>query len=105
VDVLKELTWFYVIDDQHRSLKVQQYGQRAVVRDLFSIYMGAGASQGHEELGTFPISQQEQMHDVATEKDQVRLVADLISSMTERQLMVTHRKLTGIEPGSITDLM
>jgi hypothetical protein len=25
--------------------------------------------------------------------------------MTERQLLLTHRKLTGIELGSITDLM
>jgi hypothetical protein len=32
------------------------------------------------------------------------VVADLISSMTERQLLMTHRKLTGIELGSITDL-
>jgi dGTP triphosphohydrolase len=35
----------------------------------------------------------------------VRVVADLISSMTEDQLMLTHHKLFGIELGSITDLI
>jgi dGTP triphosphohydrolase len=35
VDVLKELTWFYVIDN--RSIKTQQHGQRMVVKNLFTI--------------------------------------------------------------------
>lgn len=103
VDVLKELTWFYVIDE--RSLKVQQHGQRKVVRDLFSTYMQASEDGDRDALGIFPVSQQEQMQDAATREERVRLVADLISSMTERQLMTTHRKLTGTEPGSITDLI
>jgi len=103
VDVLKELTWFYVIDD--RSLKVQQHGQRKVVRDLFGTYMQASEDEDRATLGIFPVSQQEEMQNASTREERVRLVADLISSMTERQLMITHRKLTGIEPGSITDLM
>jgi dGTPase len=103
VDVLKELTWFYVIDD--RSLKVQQHGQRKVVRDLFGTYMQASEDEDRATLGIFPVSQQEEMQNAGTREERVRLVADLISSMTERQLMITHRKLTGIEPGSITDLM
>ena len=103
VDVLKELTWFYVIDD--RSLKVQQHGQRKVVRDLFSTYMQASDDGDRDTLGIFPVSQQEQMQNAATREERVRLVADLISSMTERQLMTTHRKLTGTEPGSIMDLI
>jgi dGTPase len=103
VDVLKELTWFYVIDD--RSLKVQQHGQRKVVRELFDIYMQASEDEDRDTLGIFPVSQQEQMQNAATQEERVRIVADLISSMTERQLMITHRKLTGTEPGSITDLI
>jgi dGTPase len=103
VDVLKELTWFYVIAD--RSLKVQQHGQRKVVRDLFDTYMQASEDEDRATLGIFPVSQQEEMQNASTQEERVRMVADLISSMTERQLMITHRKLTGIEPGSITDLM
>jgi dGTP triphosphohydrolase len=40
-----------------------------------------------------------------TEEGRVRIVADLISSMTEQQMIMTHRKLTDIELGSITDLI
>jgi dGTP triphosphohydrolase len=56
----------------------------------------------------FPTSQQEQLEllaDETIEDGRVRIVADLISSMTEQQMMVTHRKLTGVELGSITDLI
>jgi hypothetical protein len=42
---------------------------------------------------------------VETNAQQVRVVADLISLMTEQQLIMTHRKLTGIELGSIADLV
>jgi dGTP triphosphohydrolase len=103
VGVLKELTWFYVIEG--RSLKVQQHGQRKVVQDLFGTYMQASEDGDRDTLGIFPVSQQEQMENAATGEVRVRLIADLISSVTERQLMITHRKLTGTEPGSITDLV
>jgi hypothetical protein len=52
-----------------------------------------------------PVSQHDERQEAATREERVRLVADLISSMTERQLMTTHRKLTGTEPGSISDLI
>jgi dGTPase len=103
VDVLKELTWFYEIDN--RSIKTQQHGQRMVVKNLFKIYLHAGASENSDVRGILPESQKEQLRRAGTEKEHVRIVADLISSMTEQQLMMTHRRLTGIELGSITDLI
>jgi dGTPase len=103
VDVLKELTWFYVIDN--RSIKTQQHGQRMVVKNLFKIYLNAGVSEYSDVRGILPESQKEQLGRAETKEQQVRVVADLISSMTEQQLMMTHRKLTGIELGSITDLI
>jgi dGTPase len=103
VDVLKELTWFYVIDN--RSIKTQQHGQRMVVKNLFKIYLHAGASEDSDVRGILPESQKEQLRRAGTKEERVRIVADLISSMTEQQLMMTHRKLTGIELGSITDLI
>jgi dGTPase len=103
VDVLKELTWFYVIDN--RSIKTQQHGQRMVVKNLFKIYLEAGVSEDSGVRGILPESQQDQLRQAETKEQQVRVVADLISSMTEQQLMMTHRKLTGIELGSITDLI
>ena len=106
VDVLKELTWFYVIDN--RALKTQQHGQRRVVRDLFKIYLDADVSDDADERGILPLSQQKQLERLAEEdiqQERVRIVADLISSMTEQQMLVTYRKLTGIELGSTTDLI
>jgi len=102
-DVLKKLTWFYVI--HNRSIKTQQHGQRMVVRNLFKIYLDAGVSEDSDVRGILPESQKEQLRQAETKEQQVRVVADLISSMTEQQLMMTHRKLTGIELGSVTDLM
>ena len=106
VDILKQLTWFYVIDN--RALKTQQHGQRRVVRELFKIYLDASVSDDADARGVLPTSQQEQLEllaDETIEDGRVRIVADLISSMTEQQMMVTHRKLTGVELGSITDLI
>jgi dGTP triphosphohydrolase len=44
------------------------------------------------------------LDDSPDEAARARAVANLISSMTERQLLMTHKRLAGIEPGSITDL-
>lgn len=107
VDVLKQLTWRYVIDD--RSLKTQQHGQRRVVEELFGMYWQAATSENglskEERLGIMPEAYQKRMDAAENEDEIVRLIADVISSMTERQLLVTHKKLTGIELGSITDLL
>jgi dGTPase len=103
VDVLKELTWFYVI--HNRAIKTQQYGQRKVVKDLFEVYFEATKNEDDDVHGILPASQQEHLRRSDTHEERVRVVADLISSMTEDQLMLTHHKLFGIELGSITDLI
>lgn len=103
VNVLKQLTWFYVIDN--RTLKTQQHGQRQVIRDLFNIYLEASRSDDPDQQGILPTAERELIEESPSKQERVRLVADLISSMTEAQLTVAHRKLTGIEPGSITDLL
>lgn len=103
VEVLKQLTWLYVIDN--RAIKIQQHGQRRVVKDLFEIYFEATGSSDSDLQGVLPESHLERLEDTPDETTRARVVADLISSMTERQLLVTHRKLAGIDLGSITDLM
>lgn len=103
VDVLKELTWFYVIDN--RSIKTQQHGQRRVVKELFEVYLDATMCEDDDRRGILPASQQEHLKGANTTEGRVRVVADLISSMTEQQLMMTHHKLFGVELGSITDLI
>jgi dGTPase len=109
VEILKQLTWYYVIDD--RAVKTQQHGQRAVVRELFDIYFKTTGSSDRDLRGILPegsleeLGRMEQHEDRPDEVTRARIVADIISSMTERQLLLTHRKLTGIELGSITDLI
>lgn len=109
VEVLKQLTWCYVIDD--RAVKTQQHGQRKVVRELFRIYFAATGSSKDAHRGILPegsIEQLDQLKSAGNAPDKAsraRVVSDIISSMTERQLLLTHRKLTGIELGSMTDLL
>lgn len=103
VEVLKQLTWFYVINS--RSIKSQQYGQREVVSRLFKIYLEATGSSDADLIGMIPEEHREQLGEDPDERTRARVVADLISSMTERQLLITHRKLSGVELGSITDLI
>jgi dGTPase len=102
--MLKELTWRYVI--QNPALETQQYGQRRVIRDLFNIFADAAVSRGSpKNLGIFPVGYQEQLAATAGEQERIRLVTDLIASMTEQQAFIMHRRLTGIAPGSITDIL
>jgi dGTPase len=103
VEVLKQLTWFYVIENP--AIKLQQQGQRKVVRDLFRAYYRATDSSDRDLGGIFPESHRHLLDDAPDKGGRARVIADLISSMTERQLLMIHRKLTGIELGSITDLM
>lgn len=103
VEVLKQLTWFYVIDN--RAIKVQQQGQRRVVRDLFKSYFLATKASDSDLRGILPESYADLLDDEPDKAKRARIVADLISSMTERQLLMIHKRLTGIELGSITDLM
>jgi len=56
-------------------------------------------------LGIIPGAYQKRIDAAESEAEVVRSIADVISSMTERQLLVTHKKLSGIELGSITDLL
>jgi dGTPase len=101
VDILKQLTRFYVITNP--ALETQQYGQRRVVRDLFSIYKDALDS--NDDISVFPLSHREDIEAANGDEEAIRIVADLISSMTEPQLLRTHQRLIGIAPGSVTDVI
>jgi dGTP triphosphohydrolase len=100
VTVLKGLTWHYVIDS--RSLTAQRFGQRSLVRSLFAILCDAASSKG--DWHVFPEIYQEALELVHPEQDQVlRIVADVIASMTEPQLIGLHQRLTGSSLGSALD--
>ncbi len=102
VDLLKALMQYYVFHNP--ALVTQQFGQRRVIRELFEIYYAA-AKPGSKEKALVPYPFREALETITDTDDQARarLVADLITSMTEQQALLLHKRLTGIEPGSVRD--
>jgi dGTPase len=80
VAMLKELTWEYVITNP--ALTTQQIGQRRVIQGLFTTYMDAASSSSQQTI--FPAIYQDYLREVGDDRHrQARIVADLISSLTE----------------------
>ncbi len=91
VEVLKQFIWEYVIDN--RDLADLQSGQRLAIQTLFNRLLSA-AKKGQTHL--FPPSFRNQAEACKDKKAKVRLVADCISSMTEREVMRFYRRLNGL---------
>lgn len=103
VAVLKDLTTFYVIESP--SVLAQRYGQRRIVGTLFGIYYDAAIQKRREDWAIFPMIFRERLNliDHDDRKQIKRLIADLISSMSEGQLLDAFAKLTGQTQGSVVD--
>ena len=99
VTMLKALTWYYVIES--RSLVAQRFGQRRLIRALFAILLDAAVSK--EDWHVFPAIYQELLADADDDADRVRLVADLIASMSEAHVTTLYQRLTGLTAGSAID--
>lgn len=102
VEVLQSLTWAYVV--KSAALTTQQYGEGRIVSELFDIYWDAIL---HNSFGIFPPRLQQEVQEVADGKvsllEAPRFVADTIASMTEREAIKVHRRLTGVALGSLSD--
>jgi len=96
VNVLKGLTWYYVIDSQ--SLSSQRFGQRALIRSLFKALSEAAFDE--RSWSVFPGFYQETLRRGAATDQKVRLVADFIAAMSEIQAVEMHQRLTGAALGS-----
>lgn len=109
ISVLKELTRVYVIDSP--AVQAQRHGQRTIVRTLFDIYLTEATKPAlslaarKRCLQIFPLLYQERIEPIPPDdiRRLKRIVADLIASMAENQIVDTYRKLTGHTQGSITD--
>jgi dGTPase len=99
VTMLKALTWHYVIGS--RSLATQRFGQRALIRSLFDVFHGATARP--TDWSIFPDFYRNQLLALPDDAARTRLVADLIASMTETQVVDLHHRLTGASLGSALD--
>lgn len=99
VDLLKQFTWHYIILD--RDLALPQAGQRKAVRTVFRKLLLAARRQ---DLHFFPPIVRESLDwshvadgimGVKNNWD-VRLVADYIAGMTEKELMRVFRTMQGV---------
>jgi dGTPase len=107
LDVLKQLTWFYVIDDP--SLTTSQQGQRRVVGELFDELMAWVRRVWNvpKERRRLPVPLLNLVLSIRDDKDalraaanndqrlQSRTVADYISTLTEAQALNLHQRLIG----------
>ena len=100
--IFKQLLWYYVIDGA--ALASQQYGQRRIVSELFSIFHG---ELGSPSLGVFPMGYRERLEELResgrsdTKEDRARIVADLIAGMTEQEAVAMYHRLTGVSLGTV----
>lgn len=97
VRLLKHMARRYVIGLP--ALSAQQYGQKRVVKDLFDIFIEAGQSG---KLDILPARLRYIWHDHANDGPP-RLAADCIATLTENEALQLHRRLMGIESGSVLD--
>lgn len=98
VDVLKDLTWVYVV--RRPSLAVMQAGRRHIIESLHGWYLDA-ARGGDERL--FPPAYRSRLHDANNDRAKSRLVNDLIAGLTEEAAHALYRRMSGVEPGSVID--
>lgn len=107
VDILKRLTWYYVINNP--SLATQQQGYRTIVRELYHVYFDAGCDTSEKGWFMFPVASREQLQSVhATTSVErtasvIRIVADFIAGLTEAQALDLYKRATGLVVGSIFD--
>lgn len=96
VTVLKQLTWFYVIN--RPSLSIIQQGQTQVVRSLYEMYRQALADG---DLHLLPPLFAERVDPKKGKTHEERVVIDLIAGMTETRAAEIYRQKTGITSGSV----
>lgn len=97
--MLKQLTWHFVI--RNPALASQQYGKAKVVRELFEIFLEVAESG--KWLDILPMRCRESL--AADKEEPARLIADVVSSLSDREALTIHRRLVGAQPGSVLEDM
>lgn len=106
VNFLKSLTRRYVI--LNPSLSAQQYGQRKIIKSLFEYLLDIVSD--NKKKTVLPVRWQEFVAKIENDKIEgdksnlrLRLVADIISEMTEQEAIRMDKRLSGDEPGSVLE--
>jgi dGTPase len=110
VNVLKGLMTFYVYESP--ALVAQQYGQRQIIKGLFKILRDAAKNKKPATSKIFPplyderlktIKKTEETNPSEASTERIRLVMDVIASMTEQQAIAFHQRLSGAMSGLLSD--
>jgi dGTPase len=100
LDLLKELTWTYVIESP--ALAAQQEGQRTIVERLFEYYLDAATNCPH----ALPAWTRRSLDtNGANHEQRVRAASDTVAALSETQATAIYARVTGIQAGSIHDLL
>lgn len=91
VDLLQEVTHYYVIN--HPRLVSVREGQREMLRKLFEIYVEVLDQKRNQAL--LPQATRDRLR---SGDGSPRLAADLLASMTERQVIQSYQRFQGITP-------
>lgn len=97
--ILKELTWFYVIN--RPALALIQEAQKDVVKRLFEIYDAAAAPKGRREL--LPVPEREAVADDPPDAVRHRIICDFVAGLTEMRALELHGLASGTRQGTILD--
>jgi len=102
IDILKQLTFYYVINDNR--LISQQHGQREIIEQLFKFFEEQ-VEEGSEYANIVPSPYRERLDsiDSCNKMMQIRNIVDIISSLTEQQTVQLHKRLSGQSPGSLRE--
>ncbi len=102
IEILKELTFYYVISNP--TLAGQQKGQIRVIDRLFELlYDEASPDSVNKSAILEPYRERLRNIDEDDCTARARIVADMISNMTETQAVEMYERMSGERPGSLQD--
>ncbi|WP_199241176.1 MULTISPECIES: deoxyguanosinetriphosphate triphosphohydrolase family protein [unclassified Halorubrum] len=102
IEILKQLTFYYVISNP--TLRGQQKGQIQVIDELFELLYDEAAPKSVDTSAILE-PYRERLNDTDEDDDtaRARIVADMISNMTETQAIEMYERMSGARPGSLQD--
>ncbi|HZG43426.1 MAG TPA: dNTP triphosphohydrolase, partial [Longimicrobium sp.] len=109
VRFLQALVWVYVI--KNPRLATQQYGQRQIVRFLFSTYLSAVMRRELDFVPALFRSEVEELGgsncsgDRQPIEQETRIAIDIVAHFTDSQAVLLYRRLTGAAPGSVVEML
>ncbi|WP_241432612.1 deoxyguanosinetriphosphate triphosphohydrolase family protein [Haloarcula marismortui] len=102
IEILKQLTFYYVISNP--TLRGQQRGQIQVIDELFELLYDEAAPNSVDTSAILePYRERLSNTDEDDDPARARIVADMISNMTETQAVEMYERMSGARPGSLQD--